>query len=98
VVDIHRGSQHTSGFYNVLTYMTLNVLIGNHDWMGGLAKATTYDIVGNREGKPFDLSKQSGKIRPWGVSIIRHEKVYDKSTLFKSFPARRPWTLLHDIY
>ena len=100
VVDIHRGvSQHTSGFYNVLTYMTLNTLIGNHDWMGGLAKATTYDIVGNREGKPFDLSKQSGKIRPWGVSIIRHEKVYDKSTLFKGFPARRPWyPFASDIY
>ena len=44
VADIHRGvSQHTSGFYNVLAYMTLNTLIGNHDWMGGLAKATTYD-------------------------------------------------------
>ena len=42
VADIHRGvSQHTSGFYNVLTYMTLNTLIGNHDWMGGLSKATT---------------------------------------------------------
>ena len=40
VADIHRGvSQHTSGFYNVLTYMTLNTLIGNHDWMGGLSKA-----------------------------------------------------------
>ncbi|MBA4393537.1 MAG: molybdopterin oxidoreductase, partial [Desulfobacca sp.] len=38
VADIHRGvSQHTSGFYNVLAWMTVNVLIGNHDWMGGLS-------------------------------------------------------------
>ena len=47
VADIHRGvSKHTSGFYNVLTYMTLNTLIGNHDWQGGLSKATTWNITG----------------------------------------------------
>ena len=52
VADIHRGvSQQTSGFYNVLTWMTVNVLIGNHDWMGGMAKATTYDIVGEQRRK-----------------------------------------------
>jgi len=102
VADIHRGvSQHTSGFYNVLAYMTLNVLIGNHDWMGGLAKATTFDIMGEKEGsnKPFNLGKQSGKLKTWGVSIIRHEKAYDKSTIFKGFPAKRPWyPFASDIY
>jgi anaerobic selenocysteine-containing dehydrogenase len=100
VADIHRGvSQHTSGFYNVLTYMTLNILIGNHDWMGGLSKATTWNITGDREGKPFDLTKQGGKLKDWGVSIIRHEKVYDKSTIFKGFPAKRPWyPFASDIY
>ncbi|MDR7518740.1 MAG: molybdopterin-dependent oxidoreductase, partial [Armatimonadota bacterium] len=36
VADIHRGvSQHTNGFYNVVAWMTLNVLIGNLDWKGG---------------------------------------------------------------
>ncbi len=100
VADIHRGvSQHTSGFYNVLTYMTLNTLIGNHDWMGGLAKATTYNIDGSKEGKPFDLKKQSGKLKPFGVSIIRHGAKYDKSTIFKGFPAKRPWyPFSSDIY
>lgn len=100
VADIHRGvSQHTSGFYNVLIYMTLNTLIGNHDWMGGLAKATTFDIVGSREGKPFDLSKQSGALKPWGISIIRHEATYDKTTLFSGYPAKRMWyPFASDIY
>ena len=100
VADLHRGvSQHTSGFYNVLAWMTVNILIGNHDWMGGLAKATTFDIMGEREGKPFDLGKQSGKMRPWGVSIIRHETSYDKSTLFTGFPAKRVWyPFSSDIY
>lgn len=98
--DLHRGvSQHTSGFYNVLAWMMVNILIGNHDWMGGLAKATTFDIMGDREGKPFDLGKQSGKMRPWGISIIRHEASYDKSTLFTGFPAKRVWyPFSSDIY
>lgn len=100
VADIHRGvSQNTSGFYNVLTYMTLNTLIGNHDWMGGLASAHTYNHLGDKEGKPFDLTKQSGKLKPFGISIIRHGKKYDKSTLFKGYPARRPWyPFSSDIY
>jgi tetrathionate reductase subunit A len=100
VADLHRGvSQHTSGFYNVLIYMTLNTLIGNHDWQGGLAKATTYNIDGSKEGKPFDLKKQGGKIKGWGVDIIRHGKKYDKSTIFEGYPAKRPWyPFSSDIY
>jgi len=100
VADIHRGvSQHTSGFYNVLTYMTLNTLIGNHDWQGGLSKATTWNITGDKEGKPFDLTKQSGHMKPFGVSIIRHGTKYDKSTIFKGYPAKRPWyPFSSDIY
>ena len=100
VIDIHRGvSQHTSGFYNVLAFMTLNVLIGNHDWMGGLSKATTYDAVGSKEGKPFDLRKMKGKLKPWGISIIRHETNYEKTTLFQGYPAKRVWyPFSSDIY
>lgn len=100
VADVHRGvSQHTSGFYNVLAWMTVNVLIGNHDWMGGLAKATTYDIMGDKEGKPFNLGKLSGKLRPWGISNIRHEAVYDMTTLFSGFPSKRVWyPFSSDIY
>ena len=54
--DIHRGvSQHTNGFYNVLAWYTLNLLIGNYDWQGGLSQASTYDNVGEKEGKPYDM-------------------------------------------
>ena len=63
------------GFYNVLAWMTVNVLIGNHDWMGGLSKATTYDIIGDREGKPFDANEAGGEAQELGVSIIRHERL-----------------------
>ena len=100
VADLHRGvSQHTSGFYNVLAWMTVNVLIGNHDWMGGLSKASTYDITGSKEGQPFKLSEQKGKTKDWGISIIRHGVAYNKTTLFQGFPAKRVWyPFSSDIY
>ncbi len=100
VADIHRGvSQHTSGFYNVLAWMLVNVLIGNHDWMGGLSKATTFDIGGAKEGKPFDLTRQDGKLKNWGVSIIRHETPYEKTTIFQGYPSQRVWyPFSSDIY
>jgi tetrathionate reductase subunit A len=100
VADIHRGvSQHTSGFYNVLAWMVVNTLIGNHDWMGGLSKATTYDITGEKIEKPFNMGKHDRKIKPWGVSIIRHETPYDKTTLFNGFPSKRVWyPFSSDIY
>lgn len=101
VADLHRGvSQHTSGFYNVVAWYTVNALIGNTGWQGGLCKSTEYNRIGDRPGKPFDLSKQyKGGIKPWGISIIRHDAVYDKSTLFNGFPAKRPWyPFSSDIY
>lgn len=61
VADLHRGvSQHTNGFYNVLLWMTVNVLIGNHDWQGGLSAHTEYDRMGVRRA---NLSKSTTGIR-----------------------------------
>ncbi len=101
VADLHRGvSQHTGGFYNVTAWYTVNVLIGNIGWQGGLCKATTYDYTGDRPGKPFDVKNQfEGGIKAWGVNIIRHSAVYDKTTLFDGFPANRTWyPFSSDIY
>lgn len=100
VCDLHRGvSQHTSGFSNVVSWMLVNVLIGNHDWMGGLAKATTFNHDGSREGKPFNLTKHPAKMKGWGISIIRHGTSYEKSTLFSGYPAKRVWyPFASDIY
>jgi len=101
VADIHRGvSQHTNGFYNVVAWMTLNALVGNFDWKGGSSYAKVYDIKGDKEGQPFDLGKMHPKkTTAFGVSIIRHEVKYEESTLFKGYPAKRPWyPLASDIY
>ena len=98
-VDIHRGpAQHTNGFYNVLSWMSLNMLLGNYDWAGGMSKASTYKYDGSKGGV-FDLTKVKGKISAFGISSIRHGVDYDKTTLFEGYPAKRNWyPLSSDIY
>jgi len=99
--DVHRGvSQHTNGFYNVLAWMALNVLIGNLDWKGGVSWAKVYDASGEKEGQPFNLKElHPRRMTPFGVSIIRHEAKYEESTLFRGYPAKRPWyPLSSDVY
>ncbi len=113
VADIHRGvSQHTNGFYQVFAWYTLNLLIGNYDWKGGLAKATTYDAAGGKTDKikqpdgteaawaqPYSVNTVERRLNPFGISVIRHGDKYEDTTLFRGYPARRPWfPLSSDIY
>jgi anaerobic selenocysteine-containing dehydrogenase len=101
VADPHRGvSQHTNGFYNVLAVYSLNALVGNWDWKGGLIKATTYGFVGDKQGQPFDLTKlHPSKFKPFGLSTIRHDAKYEDSTLFAGYPAKRNWyPFSSDVY
>ncbi len=101
VCDIHRGvSQHTNGFYNVLAWNTVNLLLGNFDWKGGFVRVSTYDVGGGKADGPFNLSKLTpNKHNPFGLSIIRHDAKYDESTLFAGYPAKRNWyPLASDIY
>jgi tetrathionate reductase subunit A len=105
-VDIHRGpAQHTNGFYNVLAWMSLNMLLGNFDAKGGMIKPTTYaySVSGGSydaaTGGTFDLLAQPGAIKPFGISSIRHGIAYEKTTLFDGYPARRNWyPLASDVY
>jgi anaerobic selenocysteine-containing dehydrogenase len=97
-VDIHRGpAQHTNGFYNVLSWMTINMLLGNFDAKGGMIVASTYDYMG--KGKQFELAAQPGKTTAFGISSIRHGVDYEKTTIFSGYPAKRNWyPLSSDIY
>ena len=91
--DIHRGvSQHTNGIYQCFAFNTLNLLIGNFDYAGGMSVPSTYNIAGNAAGSPFTLSAlNTGKKRRFGLGILRNLE-YEKSTLFDgSYPAKRPW-------
>ena len=102
VADIHRGvSQHTNGFYSVYAWYTLNALIGNYDWAGGLVKLTTYKVDGTAKGQPFQTESVPGKQAPFGTSVIRHGEKYEGSTLFArdGYPAKRNWYYLaSDVY
>jgi anaerobic selenocysteine-containing dehydrogenase len=97
-VDVHRGpAQHTNGFYNILGFMTINMLLGNFDARGGMIKATTWDTGG--KGKLFDIKAHRGKTTAFGISSIRHGVDYEKTTVFEGYPAKRNWyPLSSDIY
>ena len=99
-VDIHRGvSQHTNGFYNVLGWYTVNMLLGNFDAKGGMVAASTYDIQGAGKGGLFDVTKLAGKVSTFGINSIRYGVDYEKTTIFEGYPAKRPWyPLASDVY
>jgi tetrathionate reductase subunit A len=99
-VDIHRGvAQHTNGFYNVLGWMTVNMLLGNYDAKGGMLSPSTYDTKGKGKGELFDVTKHPGKTAAFGISSIRHNLDYEKTTLFDGYPAKRNWyPLASDVY
>jgi anaerobic selenocysteine-containing dehydrogenase len=99
----HRGaSQHTNGFYNIVAWFSLNLLIGNYDYTGGMTTGFTYDHTGSKDGQPFNLGKlTNGKTTPFGINIIRSEIKYEDSTLFAQdgYPAKRQWyPLASDVY
>ncbi|HXF97994.1 MAG TPA: NrfD/PsrC family molybdoenzyme membrane anchor subunit [Gaiellaceae bacterium] len=104
--DVHRGvSQHTNGYSNVVAWNSLNALIGNYDWKGGLAKATTFSITGDKDGEPIEgmpfhiPSMHPARMTPFGISSIRHDVAYEKTTIFEGYPAKRPWyPLSSDVY
>jgi len=97
-VDIHRGpAQHTNGFYNVLAWMSINMLLGNYDWKGGMSKASTYKHD-NSKGGPYEL-KTKTKISSFGISSIRHNQEYEKTSIFEGYPSKRNWfPLSSDVY
>ena len=98
-VDLHRGpAQHTNGFYAVLAWMSLNMLLGNFDHKGGMIQGGgAYDTMGR--GGLFDLRSHPGRVPAFGISSIRHGIDYEKTTLFDGYPARRNWyPLSSDMY
>lgn len=93
-VEFYRGAiKHTNGWYNAQALISLNYLIGNPDWKGGLVKpAGGLDYVGSKPNKPYDMSKlHPGKLSAFGVPITKEGWQYEESTLFSGYPAKRPW-------
>lgn len=95
-IDMYRGpAKHTNGFGAVQAINTLNILVGNMDWKGGLADGGgSWDDLGGKDGQPFPLGKQHpNKTKPFGVTLSREGWRYEDSTLFDQdgYPAKRPW-------
>ena len=94
--EIYRGvAKHTNGFYMVQAINTLNVLIGNMDWKGGLADGGgSWDDLGHK-GQPYVFGElHPKKAKAFGVNMSREGWKYEDSTLFErdgGYPAKRPW-------
>ena len=96
--ELYRGPvQHTNGYYNAQAIITLNVLVGNGDWNGGLTTGGSHwHEFGDKAHKPFDLLSSDmhpGKLGSFGIRLTREGETYEKSLLFQrdGYPAKRPW-------
>lgn len=93
-VELYRGPvQHTNGYYNAQAIITLNILIGNPDWKGGLsAGGGHWHEMGDKEGQPYNLKKLHPDARtPFGIEVTKEKSTYEETTLFKGYPATRPF-------
>lgn len=94
VVEFYRGPvQHTNGYYNAQALIALNLLVGNPDWKGGLSVGGGHwHEDGSKPGNPFSLKKMHpGKLGAFGVKLSKEKTTYEKTTLFKGYPAKRPF-------
>jgi anaerobic selenocysteine-containing dehydrogenase len=104
VADAHRGLATNSwGTMNVLAMNTLNTLIGNMDWAGGLQKGGgSWDFKGTKPHQPYSIVKglHPGHTTIFGTPLSKQHSMrglghmdttYENSTLFSGYPARRPW-------
>jgi len=98
-IDFYRGPvQHTNGYYNASALLTLDALIGNADWAGGLqAGGGHWHEDGSKKGAPFPKSNVAGGApggyKAFGYKLTREGSHYEDSTYFQTdnYPAKRPW-------
>ncbi|MBA4179000.1 MAG: molybdopterin oxidoreductase [Anaerolinea sp.] len=90
----YRGvAAHSNGFSATQAIFSLNLLIGNIGWRGGLsAGGGEWDNMGGKTGQPYNLTKlHPGKFTGFGLMLTRQGSKYDESTIFAGYPAKRPW-------
>ncbi len=95
-VEMYRGPvQQTDGYYSGCLVITLNVLIGNADYKGGLIKGGGHwHEFGGKKGNVYDFAKMHpGALKSFGPRITREKSRYEDCSLFREngYPARRPW-------
>ncbi len=95
-VELYRGPvQHTDGFYAGAAVITLNVLLGNADWKGGLSKGGGHwHEFGGKAGSIYHFGKMHpDKFGVFGPKITREKARYEDFSYFREdgYPAKRPW-------
>ena len=95
-VIAHGGMMSGAGFYNAFSLMTLNALIGNLNWKGGLVM-NGGGFKDDGEGPRYNLDTFPGAVKPKGTPLGRNVP-YEKSSEFarkkaegKPYPAQSPW-------
>jgi tetrathionate reductase subunit A len=94
VAELYRGPvQHTNGYYNGQAIISLNVLIGNSGWKGGMAAGGGHwHEFGGKPGNPYDFHHMHPDwFLGFGTKLSREKARYEESTLFTDYPAKRPW-------
>jgi anaerobic selenocysteine-containing dehydrogenase len=95
-VEMYRGLvQKTDGYYSGCLIITLNLLLGNADYQGGLIKGGGHwHEFGGKAGNVCDFSKlHPGALKSFGPKITREQSRYEDYSFFREngYPARRPW-------
>jgi tetrathionate reductase subunit A len=95
-VELYRGPvQNPDGYYAGCAVITLNVLLGNADYIGGLILGGgEWKSFGGAPTSPYTFSKMfPGSLTSFGVKITREGSRYEDSILFREhgYPAKRPW-------
>jgi len=95
-IDFYRGAvQHTNGYYNAVSIIYLNMLIGNTDWLGGMQVGGGHWHEDGSKHGIYDFAKANhpNKLTAFGYPITREGTKYEDSSLFKEngYPAKRNW-------
>ncbi|MFQ6055407.1 MAG: molybdopterin-dependent oxidoreductase, partial [Methanosarcinales archaeon] len=91
-------AKHTNGVYSCRAIITLNFLIGNINWKGGLSiGGGHWSELGGTYVSRYNIKEMHpNKVQSWGVPISRGNRggiKYEDSEEYKSkgYPAKRPW-------
>lgn len=96
-VIAHGGMMSGSGFYNAYALMSINALLGNINWKGGMvANGGGFKFDG--EGPRYNLDTFPGMVKTSGTPLGRNVP-YEKTAEFanrkaagkKPYPAPAPW-------
>ena len=103
VADFSRGAvMHTNGVYTARAIFTLNLLVGNVDWVGGyVIGGGGADLLGREQYAHYHLDHWPHEnLRvPYGVNLSRTGVSYEGTSYFAErikqgqspYPAIRPW-------